>query len=62
VKVKLVYERPEEPEIIISMRAVPRVGDKIMLTEAGPAEIIDVVHTPMDVDYEAVLLLRRGKL
>ena len=62
MKVKLVFERGGDPEVVIGMSTIPRVGDKIMLEESEPAEVIDVLHTPMDADYEAVLFLRKGKM
>jgi len=59
MKVRLVNDRDE---MMITMKTIPRVGERISLDENDLVEVTEVTHTPTDVEYEAIVHVKRAKL
>jgi hypothetical protein len=60
MKIKLIDETDDEKEVVISVSAIPRVGEQVMLGAAEVAEVIQVVHTPTSETHDAIVSVRKA--
>lgn len=60
MKIKLELKSPGRREHLdlVELPAVPRVGEMVQTKNKGALEVIEVTHTPLIRDYDAVVVLR----
>lgn len=57
VKIKLIYEAGPEEGVMVEVKVLPRVGEKLVMG-TSELEVIQVVHTPTSDVHTAIVVLR----
>jgi hypothetical protein len=60
IRLELKTGRKRETLEVLEVVAVPRPGDKIETSQKRILEVIEVVHTPVIRDWDAVVVVKAG--
>ena len=58
MKVKLMYDGYISDGVLMDFKAVPRVGERLMVKAGQTVEVLQVVHTPTDGQHDAVVVVK----
>jgi len=61
MKIRLVYEHDETREIIVAMKCIPRIGEKVEMEDGEYGKVTYVIFTPWDPMQQAVVTIKRSK-
>ena len=59
VRFEVISREGSQPLVTVEVATVPRVGEKVQPNGSGTYEVIDVVHTPVIREWDAVVLVKR---
>lgn len=62
MRIRIVYEHDPTREIVVIMKCIPRIGEKIRLEEGESGEVTYVIFTPWDSEQQAIVTVKRRKL
>ena len=61
VKLELQIGNQRHPFRMINLASIPRIGEKFETGDQGTLEVMDVVHTPLIREWDAVVVLKAAK-
>ena len=60
IKLELETGNKRHPFRMIEVTSIPRVGEKFETGDQGVLEVVDVVHTPLIREWDAMVVLKAG--